>query len=631
MTELLHNIHVHQLEAGSDAQILAGARLSHAFRSGAPTVFGLLQSSDTLETARERLFSYLNGLERALLNGATEVHPLEYATARQCLQVLKNVISRRNEGLAGFSTLHALWGLAQHEQGDEPAVEEGFLEEFLHLIRGAAGKSGMSEGWLGSRLSQQGVEPVDFDRVHGRMAGVERSDYLDAVSAETNDLIARFPSGLDAGQIAMREGNVRRILDFFDAGPDDWSDYRWHLRHIITGRDALEQLQRLITLSPEEEESIRLCVEHHIPFGITPYYLSLFDFESHDKGEDCVVRSQVLPPLHYVQRMIDHREDREFYFDFMGEHDTSPIDLVTRRYPGIAILKGYGTCPQICVYCQRNWEISEPMQDGATPARDRLDEAIDWFQAHPELRSVLITGGDPFFVRDERIQYIMDRFAQIEHIINIRWGTRSVVTVPMRVTEELATLLGSYVEPGRRNVAVVTHVESPAEVTPAVAEAAYRLRRQGIYVYNQQVFTLHTSLRFHTVANRIALKQVGIDPYYTFFPKGKEETRDYTVPLARLLQERKEEARLLPGAFRTDEPVFNVPRMGKTHVRAAQDRELIAIRPDGRRVYLWHPWEKGITPTEPALYLDNSIHKYLEDVARLGEDPADYSSIWYYF
>jgi lysine 2,3-aminomutase len=127
------------------------------------------------------------------------------------------------------------------------------------------------------------------------------------------------------------------------------------------------------------------------------------------------------------------------------------------------------------------------------------------------------------------------------------------------------------------------------------------------------------------------MKRVGVDPYYTFYPKGKEETSDYTVPLARVLQERKEEARLLPGVFRTDEPVFNVPRLGKNHVRATQDRELVAIRPDGRRVYLWHPWEKGITPMQPWLYVDSPIYHYLQDLEQLGEDPADYASIWYYY
>ena len=219
----------------------------------------------------------------------------------------------------------------------------------------------------------------------------------------------------------------------------------------------------------------------------------------------------------------------------------------------------------------------------------------------------------------------------MEHIRHIRIGTRVLVTMPMRVTDELAELLGSTIEPGKRELAVVTHVESSYEVTPELASAVDRLRRHGVHVYNQQVFTVETSRRFQTVANRIALKRVGIDPYYTFYAKGKDEHRDLLVPIARLVQERKEEARLLPGIFRTDEPVFNVPGLGKNHLRAAQDRELIGIRPDGRRIYLFHPWEKGIIPVEPWVYADVSISEYLRRMEERGEDPADYESIWYYY
>jgi len=315
----------------------------------------------------------------------------------------------------------------------------------------------------------------------------------------------------------------------------------------------------------------------------------------------------------------------------MGEHDTSPVDLVTRRYATVAIIKPFDTCPQICVYCQRNWEITGPMMPQAMATPEQLDDALDWFAAHPAIRDILITGGDPLFMSDRMIKQMMERLSRMEHIINIRWATRAPVTMPMRVTDELAEMLGGYIEPGRRNVCFVTHIESAAEITPDVADAVYKLRRQGMYVYNQQVFTLNTSLRFQTVANRIAMKKVGVDPYYTFYPKGKEETRDYLTPLARIVQERKEEARLLPGIFRTDEPVFNVPRLGKNHIRAWQDRELIGIRPDGRRVYLWHPWEKGITPMEPWPYVDNPIYEYLQRLEEIGEDPKDYESIWYYY
>jgi lysine 2,3-aminomutase len=596
-----------------------------------PEVYRILRDSRSADGAREKLYSYLSERERQLFSRTGDLHPLENATARQCVQVLRMLMAPRNESLAGFSTLAALRQLVQEGAPSGDQVDAGFLLEFVHLFKGIRGQSGIAEGWLGPLLNQEGIPMVEFGKIEGRAAGIARSDYLDAMGRRMWSLVGRHPTGLDPDLIAQRERNKQRILDFFDATPIHWDNFAWQLGHLFTGAGALEQLEQLVPLTAEEKEAIGLCTEFGIPFGITPYYLSLFDLNSSDRQTDAQVRAQVIPPLSYAEKMIEHRDDREHYFDFMGEHDTSPLPLVTRRYASIAILKGYDTCPQICVYCQRNWEITGPMEAGALPTKERLDAALDWFGQHPSLRDVLITGGDPFFVSDRRIEYMMDRLAAMDHIVNIRWGTRAPVTMPMRITEKLGGLLGRYIEPGRRNVGVVTHIESAAEITPQLAEAVHRLRRQGLYVYNQQVFTLHTSRRFQTVANRVAMKKAGVDPYYTFFPKGKEETSNYTTPLARILQERKEEARLLPGSFRTDEPVFNVPRLGKNHVRAWQDRELIAIRPDGRRVYLWHPWEKGITPTKPWLYVDSPIDGYLQDLERLGEDPADYASIWYYY
>ncbi len=595
-----------------------------------PRIYRILLDSSTVEAARQPLYSYLNEREMALYDSRDALHPIEHATAQECIRVFKSVLARRNESLAGFSTLEYLWQTI-HNHSAPPQIDVGFILEFVHLFKGLNGQSGLGEGWLGGTLAADGVQMVDFGRIEGRAAGIARSDFLDQMAQRVWALVNRHPNGLAPELIAEREQNKQRILDFFDATPRHWDSYAWQLARIFKGPEALPRLEQLIPLTQEEKEAIQLCVQHGIPFGITPYYLSLFDFESSDRKKDAQVRSQVIPPMHYVKRMMDHRDDREYYFDFMGEHDTSPIDLVTRRYPAVAILKGYDTCPQICVYCQRNWEITGPMEAGALPPKAKLDAALDWFASHRELRDVLITGGDPFFLSDKRIEYMLERLAAMEHIVHIRWGTRAPVTMPMRITPQLARLLGRYVEPGRRNIGVVTHIQSAAEVTPEVAAAVARLRREGIYVYNQQVFTLDTSLRFQTVANRIAMKKIGVDPYYTFYPKGKEETAGYTTPLARVLQERKEEARLLPGSFRTDEPVFNVPRLGKNHVRAWQDRELIAIRPDGRRVYLWHPWEKGITPVKPWLYTDESISSYLHHLEQIGERLEDYQSIWYYY
>ncbi|MFO7840866.1 MAG: KamA family radical SAM protein, partial [Fidelibacterota bacterium] len=157
------------------------------------------------------------------------------------------------------------------------------------------------------------------------------------------------------------------------------------------------------------------------------------------------------------------------------------------------------------------------------------------------------------------------------------------------------------------------------------------LRKAGISVYNQQVFTYYNSFQFKTAFLRKVLKRSGIDPYYLFNTKGKEETIDFRIPIARIEQEQKEEARLLPGIVRTDEPVFNVPKIGKSHLRSGQNHEIVMILPDGRRIYRFYPWESMSLLIEDYLYTDVSIYTYLQRLEADGENLEKYKSIWYYF
>jgi lysine 2,3-aminomutase len=214
----------------------------------------------------------------------------------------------------------------------------------------------------------------------------------------------------------------------------------------------------------------------------------------------------------------------------------------------------------------------------------------------------------------------------------IRIGSRTPVTLPMRITPQLADIIKAYREPGRRQVSLVTHVQHPYELTPDTVVAVERLRTRGIAIYNQLVYTFYVSRRYEAAHLRRLLGQVGIDPYYTFNTKGKSETDAYRVPLARLLQEQKEEARLLPGLSRTDEAVYNVPGMGKNYLRASSHRDLISILPDGTRLYEFHPWEKNISRmVKTHLSEDVPILDYLQRLAEIGEDVYDYHTIWYYY
>jgi lysine 2,3-aminomutase len=127
------------------------------------------------------------------------------------------------------------------------------------------------------------------------------------------------------------------------------------------------------------------------------------------------------------------------------------------------------------------------------------------------------------------------------------------------------------------------------------------------------------------------LRLIGVDPYYSFNTKGKEETKNYRAPMARLQQEIKEEARLMPGIVRTDEAVYNVPRLGKNYLRAQQHHSVLTILPTGQRVYEFHPWEKNLALADTYIDTDVSIHEFLQELKRRGENIEEYKSIWYYF
>ncbi|MNW53826.1 hypothetical protein D3C74_314030 [compost metagenome] len=177
----------------------------------------------------------------------------------------------------------------------------------------------------------------------------------------------------------------------------------------------------------------------------------------------------------------------------------------------------------------------------------------------------------------------------------------------------------------------MTHFQHAYEISNETADIMKLIKKQGIDVYNQQVFTMYNSRRFETCFLRENLKSIGITPYYLFNLKGKEETKDFKVPIARLLQEQKEEARLLPGTVRTDKAVFNVPTLGKNDLNAWQDHDIIMIDRNGSRIYEFYPWEKYSVPVNTFLFRDEPIGAYLSRLEAMGEDIADYQTIWYYF
>ncbi|HEX9715563.1 MAG TPA: KamA family radical SAM protein [Desulfurivibrionaceae bacterium] len=579
-----------------------------------PLVFKIINSAGGIEELRRLLIDFTFNVEQKALEEVSQEDANFAARIRDCGIVLRSILKPVSEQGAGFSILQVLWDLGHNVP--RPELSPAFYADLLHLLLGVQGQ--------GPRKALDAIH-LSAISASGRKAALIRTRQLDNLWDEVDRRMDAFPTGLGEEAVLRRRKRREKILAVLGGSIEDWHNWRWHIRHIV--RD-LATLEKLVKLSPSQRKAIKAAKEHRLPFGITPHYLSLMDDEINRR--DAAIRAQVLPPMSYVKEIA--AIDDTSCLDFMGEEDTSPCDLITRRYPAICILKPYNSCPQICVYCQRNWEIDDVMASGAFAGMERIETAIQWLHDHPAIHEVLITGGDPLAMGNETLAAILAKVAEIPTVERIRIGSRTLVTLPMRISEGLAGLLGQYREPGRREVAVMTHIQHPYEITPETAAAVNRLRLHGIPVYNQLVYTYYASKRFEAAALRRHLRLIGVDPYYTFNTKGKDETLAYRVPIARLLQEQQEESRLLPGLARTDEAVFNVPRQGKNYLRDRGYRNLLTILPNGSRMYEFHSWERKVSQ-EAATFTttDVPLLDYLERLQKDGESISDYETIWYYF
>lgn len=583
-----------------------------------PWVKKLLLSSSTLQNARERLFEYLNDLERSyfnLLSGLPykDLHIIQRNSAKESITVLKNIIRTENEKLVGNSALNSLLLLAKNNPGTTDDISSGFISELLFLFHGISGRS--------NEYSFNFENPGNSSLILGsENSNGALADY----GKNIRDGISRYKTGTHP-QLKLNHSAMKKlILEKFGGSESDWKDFAWQLAHVISDPDILKSLVRL---EEDEVEGLEAAVKWRVPFQITPYYLTLFNKDGRNDS-DRAVRAQVLPGFRYCQEVY-LKSNCDIDMDFMDEKFTRPIEGITRRYPQIVILKVFDSCPQICVYCQRNWEL-KTLEKGRFDV-ETLEKAIDWIGLNSEITEVLITGGDPLTLTDDIIEFLLRHISAISHIERIRIGTRVFATLPFRITDSLVRIMKKFHIFGKREICLVTHFEHTAEVTEDSIRAISKVRNAGLSIYNQQVFTYYNSRRYETSALRKRLKLCGIDPYYSFNTKGKSETIDFRVPIARILQERKEEARSLPGLVRTDEPVFNVPKFGKSHLRSSQDHEIIMILNTGERVYRFYPWQSKVSQVDDYLYIDVPVYQYLERMHSEGENLDDYSSIWFYY
>jgi lysine 2,3-aminomutase len=276
---------------------------------------------------------------------------------------------------------------------------------------------------------------------------------------------------------------------------EEWQDWRWQLKNRITD---LEQLRSVLALTPEEEEGVAKCLTR-LRMAITPYYASLIDPDD----PNCPVRKQAVP---VVQELHLGHADMD---DPLHEDVDSPVPHVTHRYPDRVLFLVTSVCSMYCRHCTRRRFAGHT--DRAI-SRDEIMEGVRYVQNTPEVRDVLISGGDPLTLTDDALEFIIRELRAIPHVEIIRIGTRTPVVMPQRITSELCTMLRKY-----HPIWLNTHFNHPNEITPESRRACEMLVDAGIPVGNQSVLLRGVNDCPHIMKKLVhELVKMRVRPYYIY-------------------------------------------------------------------------------------------------------------------
>jgi lysine 2,3-aminomutase len=300
-----------------------------------------------------------------------------------------------------------------------------------------------------------------------------------------------------------------------DVMPREPAPGDWQAQLRASARSA-DDLSRALDLTPDELEGARRAELEGLPIAITPYYLSLCD--RHDPS--CPVRLQCVP------RALESHEVHGDMVDPLGEEEHEVAPHLVRRYPDRVLLLATDRCAVYCRFCTR----SRIVGDGGGPAPlERLEPAFQWIAAHPEIRDVIVSGGDPLAMATDRIDRLLSRIREIPNVDTIRLATRVPVTLPMRITSELLEALRKH-----HPVWVMTHFNHPKELTPESLGACTRLADAGFPVMNQSVLLAGVNDDANVLETLFrGLIRARVRPYYLLQTDPVRGTSHLRTPLAK--------------------------------------------------------------------------------------------------
>lgn len=300
-----------------------------------------------------------------------------------------------------------------------------------------------------------------------------------------------------------------------DASLKNWKDWKWQNKHRITSLSEVEKLLE-IKFSDEKRARIEKTIDK-FPLSITPYYLSLIDTDNFE--EDPVYLQSVPSPKELYISKAD-------MVDPLHEDKDSPVPGITHRYPDRVLFLVSNKCAMYCRHCTRKRKVGDLDN---IPSRKVIDAGLEYIRNTPVIRDVLLSGGDPFLLSNEYLDYILTELGKIEHVEVIRIGTRTPAVLPYRITDELVAMLKKH-----SPLWINTHFNHPRELTTSAKAALAKLADAGIPLGNQTVLLsgvndcsrIMKALVHKLVANRVR-------PYYLYQCDLSEGLSHFRTPIGK--------------------------------------------------------------------------------------------------
>lgn len=286
----------------------------------------------------------------------------------------------------------------------------------------------------------------------------------------------------------------KRAPCYADVTDENWNNWRWQLSHRI---NTVEEFEKVIPLSESERKA--LSAANLFRVDITPYFISLIDPDDPDDP----IRKQVVPTDSELVPFTAMMEDS------LAEDRHSPVPGLVHRYPDRVLMLVTTQCASYCRYCTRSRIVGDP---AATFSRAEFEMQLEYLKRTPQVRDVLLSGGDPLVLAPKILEEILRRLREIPHIEIVRIGTRVPVFLPMRVTDELTDMLQKY-HPLWMNI----HVNHPNEISLELAQAADKLTRAGIPLGNQAVLLAGVNDNVDIQRDLVQqLVRIRVRPYYLY-------------------------------------------------------------------------------------------------------------------